>query len=275
MQQHTGQHLLSQAFMRAGNAETTSFHMGDDSATLDLDQAGITLETVTAVEDLANQIIYENRPVLGRIIEKNELDQYPVRKPPAVDDNIRIVEIKDFDYAPCGGTHCANTGEIGIVKIRRFESYKGGTRIHFLCGLRALKDYQGKSNIIRKIGAYLSAGETDLYKNIKKSRDELKSLRRKNSNLNKRYLHYEAQAVFSERKEIGTANIIVKKFEDRHPKELKILTQNILEISRNTVVLFGAKTQGKATLFFLRSEEVAGDMGKIMQEVCAVIDGHG
>ena len=275
MQQHTGQHLLSQAFMRAGNAETTSFHMGDDSATLDLDQAGISLETITAVEDLANQIIYENRPVIGRIIEKNELDQYPVRKPPAVDDNIRIVEIKDFDYAPCGGTHCANTGEIGIVKIRRFESYKGGTRIHFLCGLRALKDYQEKSNIIRKIGAYLSAGETDLYKNIKKSRDELKSLRRKNSNLNKRYLHYEAQAVFSERKEIGTVNIIVKKFEDRYPKELKILAQNILEISPDTVVLFGAKTQGKATLFFLRSEEVAGDMGKIMQDVCAVIDGHG
>ena len=275
MQQHTGQHLLSQAFMRAGNSETTSFHMGDDSATLDLDQAGISLETITAVEDLANQIIYENRPVIGRIIEKNELDQYPVRKPPAVDDNIRIVEIKDFDYAPCGGTHCANTGEIGIVKIRRFESYKGGTRIHFLCGLRALKDYQEKSNIIRKIGAYLSAGETDLYKNIKKSRDELKSLRRKNSNLNKRYLHYEAQAVFSERKEIGTVNIIVKKFEDRYPKELKILAQNILEISPDTVVLFGAKTQGKATLFFLRSEEVAGDMGKIMQDVCAVIDGHG
>ena len=275
MQQHTGQHLLSQAFMRAGNAETTSFHMGDDSATLDLDQAGISLETITAVEDLANQIIYENRPVIGRIIEKNELDQYPVRKPPAVDDNIRIVEIKDFDYAPCGGTHCANTGEIGIVKIRRFESYKGGTRIHFLCGLRALKDYQEKSNIIRKIGAYLSAGETDLYKNIKKSRDELKSLRRKNSNLNKRYLHYEAQAVFSERKEIGTVNIIVKKFEDRYPKELKILAQNILEISPDTVVLFGAKTLGKATLFFLRSEEVAGDMGKIMQDVCAVIDGHG
>lgn len=275
MQQHTGQHLLSQAFMRAGNAETTSFHMGDDSATLDLDQAGISLETITAVEDHANQIIYENRPVIGRIVEKNELDQYPVRKPPAVDDNIRIVEIKDFDYAPCGGTHCANTGEIGIVKIRRFESYKGGTRIHFLCGLRALKDYQEKSNIIRKIGAYLSAGETDLYKNIKKSRDELKSLRRKNSNLNKRYLHYEAQAVFSERKEIGTVNIIVKKFEDRYPKELKILAQNILEISPDTVVLFGAKTQGKATLFFLRSEEVAGDMGKIMQDVCAVIDGHG
>ena len=275
MQQHTGQHLLSQALIKAANAETTSFHMGDDSATLDVNRAGLSPETITAVEDLANQIIYENRPVIGRIIEKNELDQYPVRKPPAVDDHIRIVEIKNFDFSPCGGTHCSNTGEIGIVKIRRFENYKGGTRVHFLCGLRALKDFQKKSNIIRKIGAYLSAGETELYKNIKKSRDELKSLRRENSNLNKRYLHYEARAVFSERKKIDTVNIIVKKFQDRHPKELKTLARCILEISPNTVVLFGAKSEGKAALFFLRSEAVAGDMGKIMQDICTIIDGRG
>jgi alanyl-tRNA synthetase len=275
MQQHTGQHLLSQAFMKAANAETISFHMGDDSATLDLNRAGLSLATITAVEDLANQIIYENRPVIARIIEKNELNQYPVRKPPSVDDHIRIVEIKNFDFSPCGGTHCSSSGEIGIVKIRRFENYKGGTRIHFLCGLRALKDFQKKSNIIRKIGAYLSAGETELYKNIKKNWEELKSLRRENSNLNKRYLQYEAQALFSERKEIGTVNIIVKKFQDRHPKELKILAQYILEISPNMVVLFGAKSEGKAALFFLRSEAVAGDMGIIMQDICAIIDGRG
>jgi alanyl-tRNA synthetase len=261
--------------MTSGNAETISFHMGDESSTLDLNRGGFSIEAIAAVEDLANQIIYENRPVIGRIIEKNELDQYPLRKPPAVDDNIRIVEIKDYDYSPCGGTHCSRTGEIGIVKIRRSENYKGGTRIHFLCGLRALKDYQEKSNIIKQIGEYLSAGETDLYKNIKKTRDELKSLRREHNSLNKRYLHYEAQAVFSERKEIDTINIIVKVFEERHLKELKILAQKILENFSNTVVLFGAKADGKAALFFVRSEELAWDMGKLMQKACTVINGRG
>ncbi len=144
----------------------------------------------------------------------------------------------------------ANAGEIGIVKIRRFENYKGGTRIHFLCGLRALKDYQEKSNIIKQIGEYLSAGETDLYKNIKKNRDELKALRKEHSNLNKRYLDYEAHALFSERKEIDTINVIVKIFEDRNPKELKILARKVMENFPNTVVLFGAKAGGKASLFF-------------------------
>ncbi|CAB1058661.1 Alanyl-tRNA synthetase family protein [Olavius sp. associated proteobacterium Delta 1] len=275
MQQHTGQHLLSQAFMMAGNAATVSFHMGDESSTLDLNQGNFSIEAIAAVEDLANQIIYENRPVMSRIIRKNELDQYPVRKLPSVDDNIRIVEIKDFDYSPCGGTHCSKTGEIGIVKIRRFENYKGGSRIHFLCGLRALKDYQEKSNIIKQIGDCLSAGETDLYNNIKKYRDELKSLRREHSNLNKRYLNYEAQALFSERKEIDNINIIVKIFEDRHPKELKILAQKVLQNFPDTLILFGAKAEGKASLFFLRSEGLACDMGKLMQDACAVINGRG
>ena len=218
------------------------------------------------MEDLANQIIYENRPVIARIIGKNELDQYPVRKPPAVDDNIRIVEIKDFDYSPCGGTHCSKTGEIGIVKIRRFENYKGGTRIHFLCGLRAFKDYQEKSNILKQIGEHLTAGEADLLKNIKKNRDELKSLQREHSNLNRRYLDYEAQALFSERKDVDDINIIVRIFEDRNPKELKTLAQKVIEKFPNTVILFGASAEGKASLFFLRSGELAGDMGCILHQ---------
>jgi len=275
MQQHTGQHLLSQAFLKVCNAETISFHMGEDSSTLDLNQPGVTVETISAVEDLASRIIYENRPVTGRIIGKKELDQYPVRKPPAVDANIRIIEIKDFDYSPCGGTHCSKTGEIGIVKIRRFENYKGGTRIHFLCGLRALKDYQEKSKILKQIGESLSAGEADLYKNIIKIRDELKYLRREHSNLNKRYFDYEASALFAESTEVENTNIIVKIFEDRNPKELKILAQKVLENFPNTVILFGAKAGGTASLLFLRSEKLTWDMGKLMQAACAVINGRG
>jgi len=275
MQQHTGQHLLSQAFIRACNAETISFHMGDESATLDLNQAGFSTKAIAVVEDLANQIIYENRPVIARIIGKNELDQYPVRKPPAVDDNIRIVEIQDFDYSPCGGTHCSKTGEIGLVKIRRFENYKGGTRIHFLCGLRALKDYQKKSNILKQIGEHLTAGEADLFKIIKKNRDDLKSLQREHSNLNRRHLDYEAQALFSERKNAGNINIIVRMFRDRNPRELKILAQKVIEKFPNTVILFGASADNKASLLFLRSGELTGDMGKLMQTACSVIDGRG
>jgi len=275
MQQHTGQHLLSQAFIQICRAATLSFHLGDESATLDVDKAGLGNEAITAVEELSNRIICENRRVELHIVAKEELDRYPVRKPPAVEKNIRIIEIKDFDYSPCGGTHCSRTGEIGMIKIRRHENYKGGSRIHFLCGFRALKDYQGKSAILKQIGDALSSGEGDLPKNIQKMQDELKQLRWEHNRLKKQFSDLEAKAIMSEAHRHANISVVEKIFEDRDPQELKILGQAVLENLSDAVILFGSRTQGKASLVFLRSENLAPDMGKLMQAACAVIDGRG
>lgn len=275
MQQHTGQHLLSQAFIEICRAETLSFHLGDESCTLDVSRAELGGETIAAVEDLANRVIFENREVAFHIVAKSELDRYPVRKPPPVDENIRIIEIKDFDYSPCGGTHCSRTGEIGIIKIRRHENYKGGSRIHFLCGFRALKDYRNKTAILRQIGDSLSSGEGDLSRNIQKIQDELKQLRWEHNRLKKQFLDYESKALISDRRKLDNINVVEKIFENRDPQELKILAQSVLENLPNAVILFGGKTQGKASLVFLRSENLTLDMGKLMQAACAVINGRG
>ena len=275
MQQHTGQHLLSQAFIKKCNADTISFYMGDESATLDLNHAGFSADTIFAVEEFTNRIIYENRPVIGHIISKNELDQFPVRKPASIEDNIRIIEIENFDYSPCGGTHCSRTGEIGVVKISRHENYKEGTRIHFKCGIRALRDYQEKSKILKQIGEHLSTGEPELYRNIKKLQHELKSLRREHGDLKDQYLDHEAKAIFAERNDLENLDIISKVFTDRDPKELELLAQKLVQYGADTVVLFGTKAGGKASLLFLRSEAIPIDMGKLMQQACAVIGGRG
>lgn len=275
MQQHTGQHLLSQAFIKVCNAETLSFHLGDEGATLDVHQAGLGSETIASVEDLANQIVCENRQVRFHMVAKSDLDQYPVRKPPAVEEDIRIIEIEDFDYSPCGGTHCSRTGEIGLIKIRRHENYKGGSRIHFLCGFRALKDYRHKTAILKQIGDALSSGEGDLPQNIQKMQDELKRLRWEHNHLRKQLLRYEAGELGSGCRKLGNINVVVKIFEDRNPQELKLLGQLVLENHPDTVVLFGSKAEGKASLFFQRSKELDIDMGKLMQAACAVINGRG
>ena len=268
MQQHTGQHLLSQAFIQICRAATLSFHLGDESATLDVDKAGLGSEAVTAVEELSNRIICEDRRVELHIVAKEELDRYPVRKPPAVEKNIRIVEIKDFDYSPCGGTHCSRTGEIGMIKIRRHENYKGGSRIHFLCGFRALKDYQSKSAILKQIGDALSSGEGDLPQNIQKMQDDLKQLRWEHNRLKKQLSDLEAKALVSEAQRHADINVVEKIFEGRDPQELKILGQAVLENLPAAVILFGSRAQGKASLVFLRSENLAPDMGKLMQAAC-------
>jgi alanyl-tRNA synthetase len=275
MQQHTGQHILSQAFMKTCNADTISFHLGEKSSTVDLNQAGFSSETMTSVENLANQIIYENRKVIGHGVSENDLKQFPVRKLPTVEKNIRIIEIKDFDYSPCGGTHCSRTGEIGILKIRRFEHYKGGTRIHFVCGLRALKDYQQKTEVFKQLSKSMSSSQTDLYKNIQKSQEDLKLLRREHDLLKKQLLDYEAQALFAEHEVIGEICIIKKIYEDRNPKELKILAKKILDTFPKIVILFGTKAEGKAAMLFSRSEELSFNMGQLMETACAVVNGRG
>jgi len=275
IQQHTGQHLLSQAFIKICQAETVSFHLGEEVATIDLTLSGIDEHTVNAVEELANQIIYENREVLAHIVHKADVQKFPVRKLPTVEENIRIIEIKDFDFSPCGGTHCTRTGEIGIIKIRKWEQYKGGTRIQFVCGWRALRDYQQKTAVLRRLSDLCSSGETDLPPNIGKLQEEVKTLRRESTILTKQLFEYEAQVLRHEREPRGEFAILKKIFANRTPNDLKLLANKVLEHSPNTIVLFGGKTEGKASLIFVRSEGVPVDMQHLMQTACAVIHGKG
>jgi alanyl-tRNA synthetase len=81
MQHHTGQHILSQAFIQAANASTVGFHLSENSITIDLDVPILSAETINDVEDLANQIIYENRSVIAQIISKDDVARVRIRKP--------------------------------------------------------------------------------------------------------------------------------------------------------------------------------------------------
>ena len=275
MQQHTGQHVLSQVFSKKFEAETISFHLGEESSTIDLNQSGFGHDAINQVEILANQIIFENRSVIAHTVSKSELNQFPLRKPPAVKDRIRIIEVKNFDYSPCGGTHCSRTGEIGILKISRYEHYKGGTRIHFSCGMRALKDYQKKSEIIKHLTMSMSSGEDELNQNIQKFQENFKFLRFEYENLKKQVLDNEAQELFSKREKIGEIYIVKSLFENRDQKELVFLAKKILNTVPDTVILFGAKSEGKASLLFQRSEDLPFDMGQLMKKACTVIKGRG
>jgi alanyl-tRNA synthetase len=275
MQQHTGQHIMSQAFMKICQAETIAFHLGEKSSTIDVSKPNLTLETVAAVENLTNQIIFENREVRAHFVAPNEIDRFPVRKPPTVKADIRVIEIGDFDYSPCGGTHCRHTGEVGIFKVSRFENYKGGSRIHFLCGQRALKDYQHAGKILKKLSETLSSNVSDLPLNVEKLKEDAKRLHLENNNLKKRLLEFEAQTLTTGCEKREKIRVLTKIFQDRHPKELQILASKILASSPNTVILFGAKEAREATLLFACSDNLTYDMGELMQTACPVIEGRG
>jgi len=132
MQQHTGQHLLSAAFVRLRDAATVSFHLGTDDSSIDLDVRQLSWEDAFRVEADVNRVIWEDRPVEVHFVAEDEIAGVPLRKPPKVTGTIRVVWIRDVDASACGGTHVPRTGAVGLVKIVRLERYKGGTRVGFL-----------------------------------------------------------------------------------------------------------------------------------------------
>src|ERR1019366_2124891 len=139
MQQHTGQHILSAAFEHSAGYKTASFHLGSESATIDLDSDRVGSQQIEEAEELANSVVFENRPV--RISYRNaaEVQQLDLRKPTYREGDIRLVEVLGFDLSACGGTHVGSTGGVGNISIRKLDRAKGLARVEFLCGGRALR----------------------------------------------------------------------------------------------------------------------------------------
>ena len=144
MQQHTGQHVLSAAFDRGLDNRTMSFHMGGESATIDLARE-VSPGEVERCADEANRVVWEDRPVTIRFASPEEAARLPLRKEPVREGSLRLIDVADFDLSACGGTHVARTGEIGLIAVTAAEKFRGGTRLTFVCGgraLRALREYR-------------------------------------------------------------------------------------------------------------------------------------
>ncbi|MCC6905574.1 MAG: alanyl-tRNA editing protein [Anaerolineae bacterium] len=176
MQHHTGQHILTQAFVSIADAHTVSFHLSPDSVTIDLDKANLSVDVLNAVEDLANHLVLEDRPVTARLADPDDVEGIRMRKMPGylATDGLRVVEVQGFDSTACGGTHVARTGEIGQIRIIRTEKYKGGTRVEFRCGGRALADYRARQAVTAALAADFSAAFTELPQLVGKLRTDLR-----------------------------------------------------------------------------------------------------
>lgn len=156
MQQHTGEHIVSGIVHQLFGAENVGFHMGTDLVTVDFDVA-LTTEQVEQIELLANQVIWENRPIEILFPNGSELEKLQYRSKKELTGQVRIITIPGCDTCACCGTHTEFTGEVGIIKLLSCQNYKGGVRISMLCGNRALADYQIKNQNTAEISAMLSA----------------------------------------------------------------------------------------------------------------------
>jgi len=141
MQQHTGQHVLSAAFDKRFGVRTVSFHLGSDASTIDLARDVPAADIATAEKE-ANRIVWEDRPVSIRFAAADEAARLPLRKESARTGTLRLIDVDGFDLSACGGTHVSRTGAIGVIAVAGWERFKGGLRVEFVCGGRALSRFR-------------------------------------------------------------------------------------------------------------------------------------
>jgi alanyl-tRNA synthetase len=166
MAQHTGEHLLSQCLLAAGNLATVSVHFGDATTTIEVTAEEVSETVLAEAERRANAIARENRKVSTREVDREEALRLPLRRRPPEGERLRIVEIDGCDMAACGGVHVATTGSIAPVKISGIERIRGRTRIHFLVGERAVEDYGRKLALSQALSRLLTCGEGDIVKRV-------------------------------------------------------------------------------------------------------------
>src|ERR1041384_6931334 len=179
IQQHTGQHILSQALVTLFNAPTRAFRMMERVAEIDVELLEPTRKRIEQAVDLANKIVWEDRPVRIHNLSKDEAAQLPLRKDSERTGTLRVIEIENFDLSPCGGTHAQRTGEVGIIAVRAWERAKGLTRLEFVACSAARADYRRANDAARQVAAHFSAARDDAPASVARLLAEHKELTRR------------------------------------------------------------------------------------------------
>jgi alanyl-tRNA synthetase len=288
MQQHTGQHILSQAFVELYGAQTRSFRMTSDACEIDVDLRDPSDERVERAVTRANEIIWDDREVRVRNVTTEEAARLPLRKDSAREGELRVIEIEGFDFSPCGGTHARRTGEVGVVVARHWERAKGLVRVTFAAGARALEDYRRANNSARSTAALFSVGREEAASAAARLRDENKNLQRRLRTSEELAARAEARELLEESESKGVEvgvdcsdvearvvmRLVARVFEGRDAEDLRRLASAIAAHA-GAVALLGSRDESAARLVFARASDAPGDMNALLREACRTLEGRG
>jgi alanyl-tRNA synthetase len=273
MQQHTGQHILSQAFLRLFEAETVGFHLGVEAATIDVDKAPLEAAQLDEVENLANAVVFADRPVRTYFVDQDRMEDLGLRKQPVVPGPIRIIEVEGFDLSPCGGTHVKAAGEVGLIAITKSERRGSETRVEFLCGGRALTDYRRHRRIVGELANQFSVGDWELVEAVNRLAEEARRHRKELNVAKDQLLDYEAARLWAEAEERGGLRIVRAILSEGDGGTLKGLVQRLAK-KEACVALLGLKGD-RPQLAFARSADLPYDMSALLKGACQIIGGSG
>ena len=271
-QHHSGQHILSQAFFQLFGAETNGFRMGAFTSEIDLKFDLEPTKIEQAIKEsvaLANLIIYENRKVTSSLLDEEEASRLSLRKESSVLESIRIIDIEGYDLSPCGGTHVQQTGEVGIIFVKNWTRAKQMLRLEFVCGMRALNEFQELNGINSSICKTLSTGRETVLESVLHLIESNKLLDKKIKSLNTVLINYESEALIRE-----NSSVVTKVFNNRPVEEVRSLAINIAS-QASVLVLLANNNGGKIQLIFSASNEIKINVAELMQEICLHFNGKG
>jgi alanyl-tRNA synthetase len=271
MQQHSGQHILSAAFENLLGYRTVSFHLGQETLTIDLDISELSEKDAMIAEEKANQIVAESRRIEAKWVNPDELSQYRLRKQVSVTENIRLVIIPEFDYNGCGGTHPRTTAEAGPIKILGWEKQRKKIRVEFICGGRVLAHLQQKHIVLQRLSGLLNAPQVDLVSAVERVLEGNKSLEKEIDEANDRLLHYEGKEMVDNHPE----QMVTVVFQNRSIQELQKLARSVVAIAQEKVVVLLAENGERLQVVCARGEKVEKSMKHLIGEILPHIQGKG
>ncbi len=274
MQQHSGQHVLSAAFEKLYDMATVSFHMGDESCTIDLTTEAISPKQLRAAERLANEVIAEDRPVEIRFATPDEARTMGVRKIPSAErEKLRLIDIRDFDLNACGGTHVRSTGQIGSILLRKIEKVKQGVRVEFVCGLRAVDTARHDFESLTDAATLFSTHIREVPQQIRKAQDEMKTAQKAQHKLLEEVAELQAVSLLQSAEERGGQKLVVQYFADRDLGFIKMLAQKLTKSGSAVALLACGGSQ--PSLVFAQTSGLINDMGALMKQTVQALGTRG
>lgn len=274
MQQHSGQHLLSRLIDQRYGFETVSVHFGREESTLDLNTAELPPHFLAEIEEAANELAYLALEIRSYFVDEREAQRLPLRRPPAVSGQIRIVEIDGYDYSACGGTHVRTTAEIAPIKLLRSERRRTQTRLTFLCGLRACRDYAEKHRLLTEVAGFFSTQIAAVPAMVQRMQSQLQELKQKYTELQKRLLSQEAATLLATAPRVGEVAIVDYLLPDGSGEALTQLAALLRQHPR-CIGLLASIADGRTLLVFCRSHDVGLHIGEMLRDVLAAFGGRG
>ena len=275
MQHHTAQHLVSGCFQKGFDLETLSSGIhGYAPTTIDLPDIELSRADLDRIEDMAQQVVYENRVVKSYFIPSEQIDTVPLRRPPKVEGEIRIVEIDGFDYSACGATHCPQTGMIGAIKIIRTERINQKTRIHFVAGMQAMEYFRQYQGIATTLANELSAHPQDVVELVEKQAAQFHAAEKELRQLRLAYSVFEAQDMLVHAESVGALKVILKAFENRPVDEIRSLGNEFKE-QVNVVSMLATFDGQKLVLITTCGPGSSLSARELLNQQLAILGGRG